>query len=318
VEWFQHRGVELKVEQDNRMFPVTDDSQTIIDCLMNEADALGVTIRKGVAVSEMVKDETDFKLVTNGEVVRADRVIVACGGSPKLEGFNWLKDLGHTIVPPVPSLFTFNLTDGPVKKLMGVVANPVNVRITGTNLASEGSLLITHWGMSGPAVLKLSSLGARELSALEYTFDIVVNWLGRNEQEIRLWLDEELNALGKRKVGNRNPFHLPNRLWTFLLERHQVDVETAWEQMQTKSLNRLINRLTNDSYRAQGKTTFKEEFVTCGGVSLRDVSFETMESKVCSGMYFAGEVLDVDAITGGFNFQAAWTTGFIAGKLSAR
>ena len=238
-----------------------------------------------------------------------------------MEGFNWLKELGHTIIPPVPSLFTFNMPNEPIKKLMGVVANPVTVKVrtahvVSQRLSSEGALLITHWGMSGPAVLKLSAWGARELHAMKYKFEVLVNWLAdKNEQEIRDWLDVELKTIGKRQVGNKNPFQLPNRLWLFFLEKNEIDSEVTWNQLAKKSLNKLINTLVNDFYKAEGKTTFKEEFVTCGGVSLDEVSFETMESKVCPGIYFAGEVLDVDAVTGGFNFQAAWTTGFIAGKL---
>jgi predicted Rossmann fold flavoprotein len=323
VEWFQGRGVELKTEQDNRMFPVTDSSQTIIDCLLNESERLGVDIQKGVAVSAILKRESDYSLVVNGKEVCADRVIIASGGSPKLAGFDWLRELGHDIIPPVPSLFTFNLADETmgqpsIKKLMGVVANPVTVSIRGTKLATTGPLLITHWGMSGPAVLKLSSVGARELNALEYTFEVVVNWFAKSEHQVREWLDLELKTIGKRTIGKRNPFQLPNRLWSFLLKKNQIDEETTWGQMKKKSLNALISNLANDSYPVNGKTTFKEEFVTSGGISLRDVSFQTMESKVCPGMYFAGEVLDIDGVTGGFNFQAAWTTGFIAGKLSDR
>lgn len=318
VLWFESRGVKLKTEEDSRMFPVTDNSQTIIDCLMNEANKLGVKIQKGISISEIRKTGEGFFLIAGNKEIHADKIIIASGGSPKMEGFNWLKELGHTIIPPVPSLFTFNMPNESIKKLMGVVANPVSVKIKGTKLSSEGALLITHWGMSGPAVLKLSAWGARELHTMNYKFEILVNWLGdKNEQQIRDWLDVELKTIGKRQVGNKNPFQLPNRLWLFFLEKNEIDSETTWNQLKKKSLNKLLNTLVNDSYKAEGKTTFKEEFVTCGGVSLDEVSFETMESKVCPGIYFAGEVLDIDAVTGGFNFQAAWTTGFIAGKLGS-
>jgi len=316
VEWFESRGVKLKVEEDNRMFPITNDSQTIIDCLMREADNLGVTIKKGVSISGISKKGNQFILAAGGNELVADKIIIASGGSPKAEGFNWLKQLGHTIIPPVPSLFTFNMPDEPIKKLMGVVANPVSLKIKSTKLNSEGALLITHWGMSGPAVLKLSSWGARELNAMNYKFEILVNWLGgKSEQELREFLDSEIQNIGKRQIGNKNPFQLPNRLWSFFLEKNEINAETPWNQLKKKNLNKLLNTLVNDCYKAEGKTTFKEEFVTCGGVSLEEVSFESMESKVCPGIYFAGEVLDIDAVTGGFNFQAAWTTGFIAGKL---
>jgi len=324
VAWFESRGVKLKAEDDNRMFPVTNNSQTIIDCLMGEANKLGVEIKRGISISRIEKKENEFVLLTNGKDpstslrMTADKIIIASGGNPKMEGFNWLKQLGHTIVTPVPSLFTFNMPGEPIKKLMGVVANPVSIKIKGTKLSSEGALLITHWGMSGPAVLKLSSWGARELQAMNYKFEILINWLGdKNENEIRNWLEAELKTIGKRQVGNKNPFHLTNRLWLFFLEKNEIDAEITWNQLKKKSLNKLLNTLVNDSYKAEGKTTFKEEFVTCGGVSLDEVSFETMESKVCPGIYFAGEVLDIDAVTGGFNFQAAWTTGFIAGKLGS-
>ncbi len=316
VQWFESRGVKLKTEEDNRMFPITDNSQNIIDCLMREADKLGVTIQKGISISGISKKDEQFILNTGTKEIIADKIIIASGGSPKMEGFNWLKQMGHTIIPPVPSLFTFNMPAESIKKLMGVVADPVSIKIKGTKLSSEGALLITHWGMSGPAVLKLSSWGARELNAMNYKFEVLINWLGdKNEQELRGWLDSELQNIGKRQVGNKNPFQLTNRLWLYFLEKNEIDTETTWNQLKKKSLNKLLNTLVNDSYKAEGKTTFKEEFVTCGGVSLDEVSFETMESKVCPGIYFAGEVLDVDAVTGGFNFQAAWTTGFIAGKL---
>ncbi len=319
VQWFESRGVKLKTEADNRMFPISDNSQTIIDCLMREADKLGVVIKKGVPISSISKRGKQFVLSAEGNEIITDKIIIASGGGPKIEGFNWLKQLGHTIVAPVPSLFTFNMPSEPIKKLMGVVANPVSVKIKGTKLSSEGALLITHWGMSGPAVLKLSSWGARELNAMNYKFEVLINWLGgRSEQEARDFLDSEIKVIGKRKIENKNPFQLPNRLWAFFLEKNGIDPETVWNQLPKKSLNKLLNTLVNDSYKAEGKTTFKEEFVTCGGVSLDDVDFETMESKKCPDIYFAGEVLDIDAVTGGFNFQAAWTTGFIAGKLAGK
>ena len=287
VQWFESRGVKLKVEEDNRMFPVTNNSQTIIDCLMNEADKLGVKIQKGFSISEIRKKENGFDLIAGGKIIHADKIIIASGGSSKLEGFNWLKELGHKIISPVPSLFTFNMPSEEIKKLMGVVANPVSVKIKGTKLSSEGALLITHWGMSGPAILKLSSWGARELHEMKYKFEVLVNWLGnKSENDVRNFLETELKNIAKRQVGNKNPFQLPNRLWLFLLEKNEIDFEITWNQLPKKSQNKLINTLVNDLYRAEGKTTFKEEFVTCGGVSLEDVSFDTMESKVCPGIYF--------------------------------
>ena len=323
IAWFEKRGVTLKTESDNRVFPVSDNSQTIIDCLVREANKLGVVIQKGVAISEINKNRNGFMLTSNGGETTADKIIVASGGSPKLTGFDWLQKLGHAIIPPVPSLFTFNMPNEPIRKLMGVVANRCLLRIKGVKTEkgrslpeSVGPLLITHWGMSGPAVLKLSSWCARELHAVDYRFEVLVNWLGdKNEQQIRDQLATASFGMGKRHLGNANPFQLPSRCWLFLLEKNEIDSTIRWNQLSKKSQNKLLSTLTNDAYKVEGKTTFKEEFVTCGGVALDEIYFDTMESKICPGLYFAGEVLDIDAVTGGFNFQAAWTTGFIAGKL---
>lgn len=317
INWFESRGVKLKTEADNRMFPVTDNSQTIIDCLINEAGKLGVKTKLNSPINAILRDEDGFNLPINEETVRADYIIIATGGSPKLSGFKWLEDLGHTIVPPVPSLFTFNMPHEPIKELMGVSVENVSVKIQGTKLSSEGALLITHWGMSGPAILKLSSFGARLLNEMNYRFSVLINWLGNiNEDALRNEMEKKKPALGNSKISNKNPFNLPNRLWLYLLTKLNIPQEKRWDELSKKDFNRLIHTLTNDEYKVEGKTTFKEEFVTCGGVSLNDVSLETMESKKCAGLYFAGEVLDIDGLTGGFNFQAAWSTGYIAGKLT--
>jgi predicted Rossmann fold flavoprotein len=318
VEWFESRGVELKTEADNRMFPTTDNSQTIIDCLMGEAEKTGVIIKLNSPVNSLAKKENGFELKIKDQLLSVDKVIVATGGSPKLPGYDWLKELGHTIVPPVPSLFTFNMPQEPVKELMGVVADPVSVRIQGTKLKSEGPLLITHWGMSGPAILKLSAFGARTFHDLNYEFKAQINWLGPiNEEELRKQITSELTLMSKRKLANKNPFEIPNRLWLFLLNKLEINPDITWEELGKKNRNRLLNTLLNDVYQVKGKTTFKEEFVTCGGIALQNVSMRTMESKPCPGLYFAGEVLDIDGVTGGFNFQAAWTTGFLAGKVAS-
>lgn len=246
-----------------------------------------------------------------------DKVIVAAGGSPRAAGFNWLKELGHSVEEPVPSLFTFNMPDEKVKELMGVVVNPAEVRIQGTKLRSTGPLLITHWGMSGPAVLKLSAFGARILNELEYNFTVLANWTGNSsEDEIRKILSQAVQKHPKKKVRNVNVFNLPNRMWDFLIEKLDLPEDMIWENLGKKNLNRLTHILINDEYQVRGKTTFKEEFVTCGGINLSEVDMKTMQSKVMPGLYFAGEVLDIDGVTGGFNFQAAWTTGYIAGKLN--
>ena len=317
VSWFKARGVELKTEQDGRMFPVTDSSQTIIDCLLAQAKKLGVSIKTQSTVKSIYTQNGLVLRFKNGETKPADKVIIATGGSPRPEGLNWLKELGHKIETPVPSLFTFNMPDEPIKELMGVSAQHVGIKVMGTKLKSEGPLLITHWGMSGPAVLKLSAFGARALSEQGYVFNILVNWTGdRNEQEIRSTISNSIIQHGKKRVYNSNPFELPGRLWQFLIDKLSVGQDMIWQNLGKKNVNRMVHLLMTDKYQVRGKTTFKEEFVTCGGVSLSDVDFKTMQSKIIPGLYFAGEVLDIDGVTGGFNFQAAWTTGFIAGNLA--
>ena len=318
INWFENRGVELKTEADGRMFPVTDSSQTIIDCLLNEASGLGVSIKTKSHIKQLIPGKNGFELVFNNEKTKSvDKVIVAAGGSPRPEGFKWLKELGHSISNPVPSLFTFNMPDEPIKELMGLVANPVSVKIMGTKLKSSGPLLITHWGMSGPAILKLSAFGARVLHELGYQFNVLINWAGEKaETEVKAALDEIVKDNPKKKVQNICAFELPHRLWDFLLKKMNLPDDMIWINMGKKNLNRLVHLLTNDEYKVSGKTTFKEEFVTCGGINLNEIDFKTMQSKKVLGLYFCGEVLDIDGVTGGFNFQAAWTTGFVAGKLA--
>jgi len=317
VEWFKKRGVELKAEGDNRMFPVTDSSRTIIDCFHKEAEKLGIKVLLQKTVNKIVPRADGFSLHLEKGVEFFDNVIIATGGSPKETGFDWLKNLGHSIVPPQPSLFTFNIPHDPIKKLMGLVVEHATVRIQGTKLSYAGPVLITHWGMSGPAVLKLSAWGARVLAEKEYSFKVQINWLSiKNESEANEILDTELEIIRRKKIINGNPFGLPSRMWGFMLDKAGIDGDTVWHQLSKKSRNKLLNILLNDVYEVRGKTTFKEEFVTCGGVNLSDINMLTMESLKCKGMYFAGEVIDVDGITGGFNFQAAWTTGFVAGKLN--
>lgn len=317
VNWFESRGVRLKTESDGRMFPTTDNSQSIIDCLQAEVKRLGVNIEMGTPVLKMEKISNEFQLTFKDDKKLFNKIIVATGGSPKVEGFKWLEDLGHTISSPVPSLFTFNMPKEGIKSLMGLSVPHANVRVQGTKLTQSGPLLITHWGMSGPAILKTSAWGARLLSEMGYQFIIHVNWLGDQKEEmLRLEIDEMLQRFGKRMLRNKNPFLLPQRLWEYMLGKIDLDLEKPWSEVGKKGLNRLVNTLLNDQYQVAGKTTFKEEFVTCGGINLAEVDFKTMQSRVCPGLYFAGEVLDIDGVTGGFNFQAAWTTGFIAGKLS--
>ena len=311
--WFESRGVKLKTEADGRVFPVTDNSQTIIDCLVSEAEKTGVIVNKKYPVNSLIKKDKYF-LINNQ--LQIDKIIIATGGNPKPEYYNWLKDLGHNIIMPVPSLFTFNLPGEKIRGLMGVAVSPVKVSIAGTNLNYTGPLLVTHWGFSGPAVLKLSAFGARLLNEMNYNFTVKVNWAADfNEEKLRELIISKSQEGGKKKLVNFNPLNLPSRLWGFLLQKLMVNENLSWNELNKKEKNRVINLLVNDEYTARDKTTFKEEFVTAGGVDLSDVNMQTMQSKKCEGLYFAGEVLDIDGITGGFNFQAAWSTGFIAGKL---
>ncbi len=319
MAWFRSRDVALIVEEDLRVFPASQTSQTIIDCLTREAGRLGVEIELQAAVHRINResDRLGLRFSTNGRTSEPfDKVIVATGGSPRRNGLDWLEELGHTIEPPVPSLFTFNMPGDAITQLMGVVASPVQVVIQGTKYRTRGSLLITHWGVSGPAILKLSAFAARLLSELDYRFTARVNWIDETNHDV---VAERLQTLarshGKKQISTINPFSIPRQLWQFLIEKIDLSPQRRWEEMGKKHMNKVVERLTGDDYQVQGKTTFKEEFVTCGGVSLDSVDLRSMQSKVCKNLYFAGEVLDVDGVTGGYNFQAAWTTGFIAGQL---
>jgi len=316
VDWFAQRNVDLKTEPDGRMFPITDDSRSVITALMNEAEKLKVQIRLKCGVTGIEKAGNGFQLnLTNDRAELFDRIIVTTGGHPKPEGYAWLRSLGHAIVPPVPSLFTFNMPEDPIRELMGVVV-PARVRIIGTDVESSGPVLITHWGMSGPAILRSSAWGARLLQEKGYNFTLQINWLsGMSEDQARQFLVEHATEFDRKQIGNANPFDLPKRFWSFVLNNVGVSAERIWSEVTKKDKNRTIDLLTNDRYNVRGKTTFKEEFVTAGGISLEEVSPTTMQSVIVPGLYFAGEVLDIDGITGGFNFQAAWTTGHIAGLL---
>ncbi len=317
-DWFESRGVPLVVQSDNCVFPVSQNSQSIIDCFLSETSRLGIEIRTGVKINSIQQENGRLKLEVEDQFKDNvyDKVIVATGGSPKRSGLKWLELLGHEIAEPVPSLFTFNMPDESVKELMGIVVEETLVNIQGTKLRADGPLLITHWGMSGPAILKLSAFGARILSDCDYQFKIQVNWVNeQNSERVRQEIYTIIQNFPNKMIGNYRPYGLKERLWHFMLEKSGLSSKTTWSQLGRKSANKLIEQLTNDTYSVSGKTTFKEEFVTCGGVCLNSVDFKTMQSKVVDNLYFAGEVLDVDGITGGYNFQAAWTTGYIAGKL---
>lgn len=320
MEWFEKRGVGLVTEADGRVFPDTHRSSTIIDCLLEELDKLGVRLELGMELEQLKPREEGFELhFRKGEPVRADKLIVASGGSPKRKGLEWLEEFGHSIVDPLPSLFTFNMPGEGVTELAGVSVEKVRASVQGSKLKSEGPLLVTHWGMSGPAILKLSAFGARILNGMDYRFKLQLNWSGDgNEGEVLEDLERTLQEHPRKQIQNLPALDLPQRLWAYLIERAGISRDKPWGEMGRKSLHRLADRLTRDVYEVQGKSTFKEEFVTCGGVSWESVDPRTMESKACPGLYFAGEILDIDGITGGYNFQAAWTTGFVAGHLRER
>lgn len=314
IEWFTARNVSLKAEADGRMFPDTDSSQTIIDCLLREAGKYHVDIRMNATVESLQSTGDKFSLhLTGNKILEADYVTIACGGYPKSSMFDWIRTLGHTAEEPVPSLFTFNIPQHPITALMGVSVPEAQVRINGSKLKEKGPVLITHWGLSGPAILRLSAWGARELQERNWHFTIQVNWLPTfNEETIK----EELFLLRKKlagqKVFHKNPFGLPGRLWEFLLRASGIQDDCRWADLPAKEQHRLVKQLCSYEMEVKGKTTYKEEFVTAGGILLSEVDPQSMMSRKIPNLYFAGEILDVDGITGGFNFQNAWTTGYIA------
>jgi predicted Rossmann fold flavoprotein len=320
IKWFEERGVKLKAEKDGRMFPVTDSSQTIIECLMNETNSYGVEIRMNSEVRSLKLEGEKFQLeLSDFRHLTSDFVCIACGGYPKTSMFQWLRDLGHNISEPVPSLFTFNLPKHPINELMGVSVEKARVKIEGSKLVEEGPVLMTHWGLSGPAVLRLSAWGARELSVKSYEFKAHINWLPEfNEQNLKEQFQNFRSSNSSKKIVNHNFGFLPNRLWQFLLEQSGVNNETRFADLSSKSENLLIKNLVDYVVDVKGKTTFKEEFVTAGGIKLLEVDANTMMSKKIPNLFFAGEILDVDGVTGGFNFQHAWTSGWIAAKAVAQ
>ncbi|MFD2244733.1 NAD(P)/FAD-dependent oxidoreductase [Pontibacter ruber] len=323
IRWFEQRGVSLKTEADGRMFPTTDNSETIIECLLREARKAGVEVRTGTGVEHITPPQatgsgTFILQLTNGQTITADKVLICTGGNPKSQGYDWLRVLGHTIQEPVPSLFTFNVPGSPFQELQGVSVPKARVRIAGLKLEYEGPLLITHWGYSGPAVLKLSAWGARVFHDQNYNFTALINWVPElTEESLREQLQQYRQAHPKKVVATNPLFGLPQRLWKAMAALAQVPADTKWAELPAKNTNKLVEALHRAPFEVKGKTTFKEEFVTCGGVDLSQVNMKTMESRLQPGLYFAGEVLDIDGITGGFNFQAAWTTGYLAGQAIA-
>lgn len=311
IAWFEARGVTIKTEEDGRMFPVSDSSQTIIDCFTQRTEELGIKLLKKQAVQEILPEGEKWKIITKKDEFEADKVVMASGSNPKI--WNLLQRLGHTIVPPVPSLFTFNIKDKRIGDLPGIATN-ASVKIIGEKLESEGPLLITHWGMSGPAILKLSAWGARELSNLP-EFEIQINWLPDiSSEEILERLKELKLKYARQQIFKYARFELPKRLWHSLVAASGIMETDRWAELTKSQLLELASQLVRGVFRVHGKSTFKEEFVTAGGVNLKEVNFKTFESKLHPRLFFAGEVLNIDAITGGFNFQNAWTGGFIVAK----
>ena len=309
IEWFEKHGVELKIEADGRIFPVSNSSQTIIDCFLKATQKLGITVLTGQSVQSIFKKDSLWKVETQTENYLAEKLILATGSNPKV--WEMLQNFGHAIVSPVPSLFTFNIKDSRIKELPGVAAH-VTVKVKDTKLSSTGPLLITHWGMSGPAILKLSAWGAQILHDKNYQFTIFVNWLNDAEKaDVENMLKELKQEHAKKSVSKKSPFELTNRLWESLVLSSGIEVETKWADLSKIQLQNLVNQLTNGTFQVNGKSTFKEEFVTAGGIDLKEINFKTMESKLHENLYFAGEIVNIDAITGGFNFQNAWTSGFI-------
>ena len=318
IAWFEDRGVELKTEDDGRIFPTTDDSQTIIDALLAAARAAGVGLMKKQSVKAIEKERDGYSLLTRDERFTAKKIMLATGSLKEGPLAKNLVELGHSIQELAPSLFTFNIDDLRLKDLQGIAIEPAQVRILGSKLHNIGPVLITHWGLSGPGVLKLSAIAARELQQRDYTFEIEVNWLASMSQQqaleaIKLARKER----SKQQIGTRTLFGLPQRFWDRLLQTAGIRRDTVWSQLRAEHEKGLLRELTQMPLSVKGKSMNKEEFVTCGGVTLKEVDFRKMESRISPGLHFGGEVLDIDGITGGFNLQSAWTTGRLAGLAMA-
>lgn len=312
IEWFEKRGVELKIEDDGRMFPVSDSSETIINCFVFETKKYGIQVLTNQSVQSIFKTENYWKVETNNETFVCEKLILSTGSNPKI--WEMLQKKGHKIIDSVPSLFTFNIKDKRIKELMGLSAI-VTVKLKNSKLQASGPLLITHWGMSGPVILRLSAWGAIELAAKNYQFAIEVNWLNNYSTIEAIEKLKELKLEhAKKVVSKKSPFELPNRLWENLVLASGTEAEIKWADLTKNQLQNLANQLTKAEFQANGKSTFKEEFVTAGGVDLKEINFKTMESKLHENLYFVGEIVNIDAITGGFNFQNAWTSGFIVAK----
>ena len=324
IDWFKKNGVELHTEKDGRMFPTTNSSDTIIDCFLRKVHQYKIQVLTQHEVVDVVQNKfLSFTIELQGRVaIQADAICLATGGMLKADPsnkFKWLTNFGHSIVDPVPSLFTFNTADKNITTLMGVAVNKASIQWKGNKNIETGPLLITHWGISGPAAIKLSAWCAREISATNYEGDIIINWTPSfNESTLKMeWINLRMD-FGKREMGSKNPFDLPQRLWHYLLQEAGILLNTKWADLKSANQQILIQLLTRYTLTIKGKTTFKEEFVSCGGVDLKGIDPLTMESKFIPGLHFAGEMMDVDGITGGFNFQHAWTSGWLAAQNISR
>ncbi|GAA3617064.1 NAD(P)/FAD-dependent oxidoreductase [Flavivirga amylovorans] len=312
MEWFEKRGVPLKIEDDGRMFPESNSSQTIIDCFLKEAQKNGVEVLYNHSVKSIKKKQDLWELETIEGGFASKKVLIATGSNPKI--WSLLENLGHSISQPVPSLFTFDIRDPRIKDIPGVVAQNVTVKVIDSHLESEGPLLITHVGMSAPAILKLSAFGALELAKRDYKFQIKINFIKQDFKDCLVDLKELKQELAKKTVIKFTQYELPKRLWQQLVLASDISMTTTWADINKQQLEALALQLTEAMFKVTGKSTFKEEFVTAGGINLKEVNFKTFESKLCEDLYFAGEILNIDAITGGFNFQNAWTGAYIAAK----
>lgn len=309
IEWFENRGVALKIEEDGRMFPVSNSSQTIIDCFLSEIEKHGVEVLRNQSVTKFEKRNEYWEVETKSDAFRCKKLIIATGSNPKI--WKLIENIDHTVAAPVPSLFTFNIQDSRIKGIPGVVAQNVEIKVLGTALESHGPLLITHWGMSAPSILKLSSFGALEFAKLAYKFEIEINFIALECEVAIARLKELKQELSKKTVSNYTQFDLPKRLWQQLVLAAGMTIEMRWADLNKNQLEALANQLTKAVFKVDGKSTFKEEFVTAGGVNLKEVNFKNFESKLHENLYFTGEVLNIDAVTGGFNFQNAWTSAYI-------
>lgn len=315
VQWFRAHGVSLKTEADGRMFPKTNDSETIIACLQRTAHKLGIQVRTGMSVTHIKREEQFTVGCKSGEKLRCDRILLATGSHPL--GYRLAQQLGHTLVSPVPSLFTFKIKDPRLQGLAGIAVDPVQLRLTvgDQKFDQQGPLLVTHWGLSGPAVLKLSAWGARAFHQHRYQGELTVNWVPHSSYEdLRQQLGQTRTAVAKRAIANHCPVDLPQRLWQKMIAAAGISPQQRWADLSKTHLRSLLQELTQGKFHVLGKGVFKDEFVTCGGVDLKQINFKTMESRCCPGLYFAGEVIDIDGITGGFNFQNAWTTAWLAAQ----